>query len=230
MNIFVYSDESGVFDKVNNDYFVFGGLIIFGKSSKEEWSRRYSAAEKILRQSGKYKTGVELKATAIKNIDKGKLYRSLNGCYKFAGVINQKAILDRIFHTKKDKQRYLDYAYKIIVKRALQNLINKRIIIPHKIERIFFCVDEHTTATNGHYELKEGLEQEFRNGTFNYNYMNFFPPIFPKLKEINLQFCNSNSKLLIRASDIVANRAFYCAKKGLCESEDLKNLFVCHLP
>ena len=31
MNIYIYSDESGVFDKEHNDYFVFGGLILLGK-------------------------------------------------------------------------------------------------------------------------------------------------------------------------------------------------------
>ena len=30
MNIYVYSDESGVFDKEHNDYVVFGGLILLG--------------------------------------------------------------------------------------------------------------------------------------------------------------------------------------------------------
>ena len=28
MEIYVYSDESGVFDKVHNELFVFGGLIL----------------------------------------------------------------------------------------------------------------------------------------------------------------------------------------------------------
>ena len=34
MNIFVYSDESGVFDNKHNDFFVFGGLIILGTEEK----------------------------------------------------------------------------------------------------------------------------------------------------------------------------------------------------
>ena len=45
MNIFIYSDESGVFDKIHNEYFVFGGLILLGKDSKEEWERLYRNAE-----------------------------------------------------------------------------------------------------------------------------------------------------------------------------------------
>lgn len=34
MNLFIYSDESGVFDNNHNDYFVFGGIICFGKEEK----------------------------------------------------------------------------------------------------------------------------------------------------------------------------------------------------
>ena len=43
MNIYVYSDESGVFDKEHNEYFVFGGLILLGTGDKEIWSRKYGA-------------------------------------------------------------------------------------------------------------------------------------------------------------------------------------------
>lgn len=35
MDVYVYSDESGVFDSVHNDYFVFGGIIFFDKKNKD---------------------------------------------------------------------------------------------------------------------------------------------------------------------------------------------------
>ena len=82
MNIYIYSDESGVFDKVHNDIFVFGGLIILGTLSKEEWSHRYAAAEKAIRTARNLPKEFELKATNLSNKDKGKLFRSLNNCYK----------------------------------------------------------------------------------------------------------------------------------------------------
>ena len=63
MDIYVYSDESGVFDKVHNNVFVFGGLILLGKASKDEWSRRYIAAERAIR--GKYAAQAELKEGSI---------------------------------------------------------------------------------------------------------------------------------------------------------------------
>lgn len=39
---------------------------------------------------------------------------------------------------------------------------------------VFVYNDEHTTATNGRYELREGLEQEFKLGTYNMRYDKFF--------------------------------------------------------
>jgi hypothetical protein len=47
----------------------------------------------------------------------------MNQVIRFGIVINQKNVLDRIFMSKKDKQRYLDYAYKVGMKKALQRLI-----------------------------------------------------------------------------------------------------------
>ena len=68
MNIFVYSDESGVFDKKHNKYFVYGGLSFLNKDEKDTASRLYKNAEKILRNE-KYKNlkNFELKACKINN-------------------------------------------------------------------------------------------------------------------------------------------------------------------
>jgi len=231
MNIYVYSDESGVFDKEHNDYFVFAGLICIGTNEKEIWSRKYSAVEKTLRKSKGVKLDYELKATKITNSEKGKLFRSLNNCYKFGVVIREKKVLDRIYYSKKDKQRYLDYAYKIAVKRAFENLINIKSLDPNQVERIYFYADEHSTATNGRYELREALEQEFKHGTFNSMYSKFFPPIFPNMKSVDLEYCNSETKLLIRSADIVANKIYYMARNNLhFNLALLENLFISYFP
>lgn len=34
MDLFIYSDESGVFDKAHNEIFVYGGLIFFRKAAE----------------------------------------------------------------------------------------------------------------------------------------------------------------------------------------------------
>lgn len=162
MNLYVYSDESGVFDKVNNETFVFGWLVLLGKNQKAKEERKYKSVERILYQSNKEYQNTELKACTIRNKDKNKLFRSINRLEKGAVIINQQRVLDQIFFSKKDKQRYLDYAYKIGVKRHFENLIQHKKVTPNKVEKIHFCVDEHTTATNGLYELQEGLRQEFK--------------------------------------------------------------------
>lgn len=135
MDLYVYSDESGVFDKEHNDIFVFGGLIFLDKKTKDGYARKYLTAEKAIRS--KYDPKDELKSCKISNKDKGKLYRSMNGVIKFGVVVNQKNVLDRIFKGKKDKQRYLDYAYKIGLKRALQSLMNEGTIDYSAVKSIY---------------------------------------------------------------------------------------------
>lgn len=209
MNIFVYSDESGVFDKFHNDFFVFGGLMFLSKDDRDVWSRKYIAAEKAVRSSEKMRTDIEVKATTISNKSKSKLYRSLNQAEKFGVVVKQKKLLDSLFDNKKGKQRYLDWAYKMSVKTKFLELIRNGQIVADNITGIYFFVDEHTTATNGIYELRESLEQEFKYGTYNYDWMTFHPPIFPNLQIVKVEYCNSATKTLVRAADIVANHVYH---------------------
>ncbi|MDY5253961.1 DUF3800 domain-containing protein [Veillonella caviae] len=230
MNIYVYSDESGVFDKEHNDIFVFSGVICIGNDEKEKTTRKYIHAEKTIRKSNKYKVE-ELKACCISNKDKGKLFRSMNQAYKFAVVVKQKNVLDRIFKSKKDKQRFLDYAYKRGVKNALKCMLEQNIIQEESVENLYFYVDEHSTATNGKYELKETLESEFKYGTYNRSWDVEYPPLFNFLKSVNVEFCNSKHKYLVRASDIVANRIYYLAIRGMYkEINQISNLYTIILP
>jgi hypothetical protein len=120
MNLFIYTDELGVFDHINNDFFVFGGLIFQSKSKRDIETRKYLSVEKSIRRRCGLRS--ELKACALSNKHKGQLFRSMNAVVKFVVFINQKMIHERIFDHKKSKQRYLDYAYKIGLKRALLEL------------------------------------------------------------------------------------------------------------
>ena len=231
MNIFIYSDESGVFDKYHNNYFVFAGVICVESKNKEKWCRMYSAAERTVRVSGSYPPDMELKASAITNAEKGKLFRSLNNCYKFCTVIDQQRVLSQIFNSKKDKQRFLDYAYKVAVKNAFIKMIEAGIIDPRSVSNLYFYVDEHTTATNGRYELSESLEQEFKHGTYNYKYDRYFPPIFTGLQSVSVDFCNSKNKFLVRAADIVANKVYHHAiENDFTKINALPNMHVKYLP
>lgn len=232
MNIFVYSDESGVLDKAHNDIFTFGGLVFLSKDEKDVAARKYHAAERIIRTSGEYGS-VEIKASTIKAKEKRKLYRSLNEFYKFGVVVNQKTVQDEIMKDKKSKQRYLDYVFKIGVKRLLEKLIELDEIAQGDVENMYFFVDEHSTSTNGFYELRESLEEEFKRGMFARDFSRFFPPLFPAAKDISLTFCNSANVILVRAADIIANRIYHDAISGKCQNNfdnDSNKLFITSLP
>lgn len=231
MDIYIYSDESGVFDKAHNDWFVFAGVVFLSKESKDNATRLYAKAEKTIRERNKFSKEQEVKATVISNAEKTKLYRSTNKFYKFAAVVEQKNVLNRIFKSKKDKQRYLDYVYKIAVKRCLEELIKAGEIEPDNVRNIMFFVDEHTTATNGRYELREALEQELKNGTYNFNYSVFHPPVFPNMSGcVTVQFCNSANKTLVRTADIVANKIYYLTKSGSDIKVDEYGPFITKFP
>lgn len=231
MNIYIYADESGVFDVKHNKYFVFAGLIILNKENRDIAIRKYSKAENDIRNSLKSFQNEELKASKISNKYKSKLFRSLNQLHKFSIIIKQEYILKEIFAHKKDKQRYLDYAFKIGVKRALKDLIYRELINNDEEINLYFFIDEHTTATNGKYELKESLEQEFKRGTYNFEYDKFFPPIFKNIKYIDLQYRDSSKVHLIRASDIIANKIYFLINSGNTKNiEEIKNLHITYLP
>lgn len=125
----------------------------------------------------------------------------------------------------------MDYAYKIALKKAILHLAKHEIIDLNNIDNIRCYVDEHTTATNGRYELQQALEHEFKIGTFNSNYQIFYEPVIPRLKSAQVQFCDSSFTLLVRSADIVANRIYYLINSDQ-ESKlaRIKNMYITKLP
>ena len=226
MNLYIYFDESGVFDNKHEKFFVFGGLIFLDKKEKDDAVKRYKAIEKQIRL--KLNTNRELKANILTPNDKKRLLSSINKYFKFGIVIKLDCILKQIFDDKKSKQRYLDYAFKVGVKNVLLQMSNLNKLNLNNVNAIYVYCDEHTTATNGKYELKEALEQEFKRGTFNTTYAKYFPPITPNLRSLELKYCSSDKITLIRASDITANKIYNYTKRG--KREHLNNIFIHDLP
>lgn len=228
MNIYVYSDESGVLDKVHNDFYVFGGLIFTSGDERDSLSRQYIAAERNVRQSENIPSSIEVKAYNVKPKSKRKLYQCLSNVERFGAVISQKDLTnDALFSNRKTKQRYLDWAYKMAVKKKFEKMIADGILNPSEVDSITFLVDEHSTATDGLYELRESLEKEFKIGMWNFDHMTFHKPLFPNIKSVELKYCNSAKKTLVRAADIVANHLFYLAntKNGSIPSEEKLNVY-----
>ena len=229
MNLYIYSDESGTFDSKHNDYFIFGGLICVGKEEKEKISRMYSHVENTIKQSRKNKN-LEVKGCNTSNEQKGKLFRSLNGVHKFSIIIEQKKISQDIFNDKKHKQRFLDFAYKLVVKCCIKHLIDNQVIENDGVDWMHVYCDEHQTATDGLYELKETLYNEFKIGTFNYNWNKFYEPLLPSLQDINVYFCNSKNTLLVRAADIIANKINYLTRSKQLGFAKLNNFTLFYFP
>ena len=93
--------------------------------------------------------------------------------------------------------------------------VEQGVINPDDIDSVRVRFDEHTTATDGCYELHEVLEQELKYGTFNAEWDQFSPPLFPHMRGgVEVSFRDSSKDALIRASDIVANVAFGLERKG----------------
>ena len=231
VSIFVYGDESGVFDAVHNDIFVFGGLIFLDKKSREAEYRRFISAEcKLAPSYGAKGRDFELKASRIKNKHKAGLFRSTNNCIRYAFIIDQKRVNENIFNDKKSKQRYLDYVYKVGLKRVFGRLINSGSLDPKTVADLYIRFDEHSTATDGRYELREAIEQEFKYGTHNFKFNMFHPPLFPGMKgTVHLEFRDSKDDALIRASDIIANQVWYHEVNGRT-NELAGKLFIVRFP
>lgn len=152
MDLYIYSDESGVFDYVHNDIYAYGGLIFTSKSERDNYNRKYLSAERNISKA--YPPGIELKASYISNKHKLKLFKATGECIRFGAVINEKKLIRNIFSDKRSKQRFLDYAYKISLKNAFQQMANDSLMHFEDVRNVNLFIDEHTTATNGLYELR----------------------------------------------------------------------------
>lgn len=229
MDLFIYSDESGTFDQKHNNFFIFGGLVCVGQEEKEKYSRMYAHVENIIKEKRTNKKR-EIKGNNTSGPYKAKLFRSLNNVKKFTVIIKEKDLSPDIFSDKRHKQRFLDFAYKLVVKACVKQLIDDGIININAIKEMNFYCDEHNTATDGIYELKESLYNEFKIGTFNYNWNKFYEPLIPKLQNINVYFCNSKNTLLVRAADIIANHIYHLSMTNELGFAKLNNFTVFYLP
>lgn len=228
MDIFFFSDESGVFDKAHNDFFVFAGILFLSKQDMNKSKIQYINTENKIKNKLRINKNSELKATMINSNNKRKLLRTSKNSYNFTIIINQKNIYDRIFANKKTKQRYLDYAFKIGIKKFLQFLyFNKKISLDNINNLKIFC-DEHTTSTNALYDFETSIYRELKIGTeiFPLNYIT--PPILLNLQTVTVKYCNSKSNPLIRYSDILANSIFNIIREN--KNINFENIYVVSLP
>jgi len=100
MDIFVYSDESGVFDEKHYEHYVFGGLIFLCKQDKDLAERKYSEVETNVRQRLSKNNIEEIKGSNLSNKYKTNIFRSMNNWIKFGVVIDLKKVNKNIYQEK----------------------------------------------------------------------------------------------------------------------------------
>ena len=223
IDLYVYVDESGVFDKAHNDTFVYGGVIYTDLQEKTLAERRYRAIENRLRKNGKYKDCPELKASILDNKDKRNIFSSING-YRFAVVIKQKKLSDRVFSSMRNKEDYLNSAFLSALKDSMIGLMRIGELSHGDEVRMHLEVDERPTATNGRISLSETICKEFREGTISLG--KHYPPILPNILSVDVRHRKSEATTLIRAADIVVNRVYSAYREDTEFAEDLSESFI----
>ncbi len=169
-------------------------------------TRKYLQVEKTLRQIKKNRNKPELKASLLEKEEKRKLYRVCRDCYKFVVIVKLKNLDDKIFENSKTKQRFLEYAYKYGVKQLLQKMRDDNILSSENEIELRLYADEYRHASNEKYSLSDIIFNEFKYGVYvGYD----VKPIVRNLTEVSVTYCNSENIALIRASDILANRAYH---------------------
>ncbi len=237
MKLYVFADESGVFDRVHADLFVYGGVIILGKTNYDYIVNKHLSLERRLRrEDASLKNAPEIKAAYL-NLKQRKRLFNLQApqCVRFGVVIDQQRVYKQIYQTKQDKQSFLDYALKRGIKQAIESANTSGLIRKEEINCISIVVDEHSTATSGKYTFEETVDEEFRRGTYSPNYDKFFPPLFSlDFPRIPVAYCDSKKVVGVRIADITANwiyRAYsdYPNDQRLLQTL-LKSTIVLHLP
>lgn len=237
MKLYVFADESGVFDRAHANLFVYGGVIILGKPNYDYIVNKHQSLERRLRREDtSLKNVPEIKAAYL-NLKQRKRLFNLRApqCVRFGVVIDQQRVYEQIYQTKQDKQRFLDYALKRGIKHAIESANMSGLIRKEEINCISIVVDEHSTATSGKYTFEETVDEEFRRGTYSPNYDKFFPPLFSlDFPPIPVAYCDSKKVVGVRIADITANwvyRAYsdYPNDQQLLQTL-LKSTVMLHLP
>ena len=124
---------------------------------------------------------------------------------------------DDLFKNKRAKERYLNNLYKAVIENEFQELIVQRKIKPNDVEQINFYIDTCFMTIAGQKELREMLERELRQ-------------LFSNLRKIKIEYCNSKSNSLIRASDVIANRILSATRENAYLYLKVKNLNLLRYP
>ncbi len=207
--IFFYLDDSGVLHKnAEERYFVYAGYVFLSKKEKDSALAKYRWAVRKVKRDDDGEKDDEIKAFRAKIKTKRFLVTQLKNFESVSCIVDKSRVYESILSAKKSIHRYKDYCIKRAAKAKLEDLICRGVIDPSVETKVRFFIDNQPTSTDGVYNLRESIREEFRNGIANFDYGSMYPPIFRGKLEICTTFCDSKKHYLIQASDMLANNIF----------------------
>ena len=231
MNIYVFSDESGIFDYKHHELFVYAGVVVIGKQEMDMLSRKFLALEKKLRQKTKYRNMPELKAKYLDEKDRKKLLGVFCETYKFAIAIKLNHLdLKRVFHNQKSKQNYMDFAYRFVLRKAFEHMIGRGSLFPDEAFDLIINEDNHHIVECDLQQKADTIYKEFKEGTFRTTFGVLFPPLFENLGKVEITLRDSVNSALIRGADIVANTVYTSILKNELEVLENDDFYIEFLP
>ena len=212
--VYIYMDDSGKLSK-NEKCACYGGLVFLSKGEKDKFITQYRGIiNKIKCKECRQEENEcnnrcpEIKSSKIRNKKMKRWILNYINKYKtFACLIDNKKINDYIINDKSSKGRYLDYAQKMLFKKIFIKLISDNIINPNMPVRLVINIDEQATKSNGYYNLKDSIKEEFIHGIFNYDYgINHDAILFNKF-DLSIHYVDSKLNYAVQAADFVAGEA-----------------------
>lgn len=203
--IYFYLDDSGVLHSNSNEqFFVYAGYVFLSHKEKDRALCAYRRASKKVNPA----PSTELKAHGAK----GKTKRYLNSILKdyesLSCIVDKHRVYSKIINSKKSIHRYKDYCLKRVAKAKLLDMLSRKVISPDVPTTLRFFIDNQPTSTDGIYNLRESIHEEFSSGIQNFDYGVFYKPIFHEQLIVTTSFCDSRKQPLIQAADMLANSLF----------------------
>lgn len=212
--IFICMDDSG---KLTNHekYAAYGGIVFFTKNEKDKFITQYRQIIKKIKCSECNHNNIncdnvcpEIKNARIKNAgNKRWIMNYIKKYAMFCLVIDNSRITKYIMESKSSKGRYLDYAQKMLVKKIFLDMINQGKINPYKPVKLTMYIDEQTTKSNGYYNLRESIREEFLHGIINFDYGIVYRPILHSSFKIDIHYVDSKKNYIVQAADFVVGEA-----------------------
>lgn len=203
--LYFYLDDSGVLhSNAHERFFIYAGYVFTSQREKDLALASYRKATRSVNP----RPDQELKAHGTKGKTKRYLNSILKNYESFSCVVDKHRIYKNIIQNKKSVHRYKDYCLKRVAKAKLLDMIARKTIDPELPTILRFYIDNQPTSTDGIYNLRESIREEFSSGIQNFDYGTFYEPIFQSHLQVTTDFCDSRIQPLIQAADILANSIF----------------------